>query len=189
MTDLSSLITSLQKQLANLPAQQQNLIKSLITEGTLHHQQSWASHMTPAIDDPALLGQLLAGIHNGNLLSAELYPQLVTIEQQLLNWFCQLFQQPFAHFTHGSTYANLEALWQAREKASNESKLVYGSQAAHYSIIKACQILGLAFQAIPTNALGQMHVEQLQQACEHAAPIAIVITAGSSSCGAIDYLS
>jgi len=165
------------------------LIQQLITEGRLHHKETWAGHMTPAVDQAALLGQLLAGLHNGNLLSAELYPQLAIIERQLLDWFCQLFQQPFAHFTHGSSYGNIDALWQARERTKNSSNMVYGSQAAHYSISKACRILGLNFQAIPTDELGQMDVNALRIACELTPPRAIVVTAGTSSCGAIDPIS
>ncbi|HEC59537.1 hypothetical protein LCGC14_0966800 [marine sediment metagenome] len=188
MTTFSDIIDLLQHQLRDLAEDDSSakLIQQLITEGQLHHKSTWAGHMTPAVDSPALLGQALAGIHNGNLLSPELYPQLVAIERQLLDWFCQLFQQPFAHFTHGSSYGNLDALWQAREQAKNSSNIVYGSQAAHYSISKACRVLGLNFQPIPTNNLGQIDVNALRTACQHIAPIAIVATAGTTSCGAID---
>jgi len=190
---LNSLINALHNPLLGLNAEDQNnniaLIDALISEGKLHQGQAWASHMTPTINPPALLGQVLAGLHNGNLLSAELYPQLATIEKQLIDWFCQLFGQQTGHFTHGSSYANLEALWQAREKSENNSNIVYGSEAAHYSIIKACQILGLEFQAIPTNTRGQIDTDKLREACQNQVPIAIVATAGTTSSGAIDSLS
>jgi len=191
MTTLSEIVSLLQHQLSTVAEDDQSakFIQQLITEGQLHHKNTWAGHMTPAIDHPALLGQLLAGLHNGNLLSPELYPQLAAIERQLLDWFCQLFQQPFGHFTHGSSYGNLDALWQAREHAKNSSNIVYGSQAAHYSISKACRILGLSFHAIPTDELGQIDLIALHTACQRAAPIAIVVTAGTSSCGAIDSIS
>jgi glutamate/tyrosine decarboxylase-like PLP-dependent enzyme len=188
MTVLPEIIGLLQHQLSALAEDDQStkLIQQLITEGQLHHKNTWAGHMTPAIDQAALIGQVLAGLHNGNLLSPELYPQLADIEQQLLDWFCQLFQQPFAHFTHGSSYGNLDALWQAREQARNSSNIVYGSQAAHYSISKACRILGLNFQPIPTDELGKIDTNALRSACQNTAPLAIVVTAGTSSCGAID---
>jgi len=191
MTALSDTFSLLQSQLSALAKDDKSttLIEQLITEGQLHHKITWAGHMTPAIDQPALLGQLLAGLHNGNLLSSELYPQLAAIEQQLLDWFCQLFEQPFAHFTHGSSYGNLDALWQAREHAKNSSNTVYGSQAAHYSIGKACRILGLNFQAIPTNEFGEIDVKALRLACQLTPPMAIVATAGTSSCGMIDSIS
>jgi len=186
---LSSSLVSLQALLDSHQEQTSQLIDALISEGSIHQNQAWASHMTPSVNQPALLGQLLAGLHNGNLLSSELYPQLSAIETQLLDWFCQLFGQIYGHFTHGSSYANLEALWQARNRDGNKgSKIVYGSKAAHYSIIKACQILGLEFQAVATNELGQIDTDKLYQACSEQAPIAIVATAGTTSSGAIDPL-
>lgn len=169
-------------------SQSKALVQALINEGELHNSSAWAAHMTPSINAPALLGQLLAGLHNGNLLSAELYPQLAIIEQQLIDWFCQLFGQQFGHFTHGSSYANLEALWQAREQEKNTSKTVYGSKETHYSVIKACHILGLTFLPITTNKLGQINTGQLSQACREQPPLAIVATAGTTSSGVIDPL-
>lgn len=113
MTQLNSLIELLNKPLFELKhSTSSKLIDALLTEGDFHHSNTWAAHMTPSVEAPALLGQLLAGLHNGNLLSPELYPSLAKIEKQLIEWLCQLFQQKHGHFTHGSTYANLEALWQ-----------------------------------------------------------------------------
>jgi len=190
MSQLSTLINSLQNPLLDLESSGQShvleQIEMLLSEGSLHDSSVWAGHMNPSIDSSALLGQLLARSHNGNLLSPELYPQLLAIEKQLIGWFCELFGQHDGHFTHGSSYANLEALWQARDSAQHSSKIVYGSEAAHYSIIKACQILGLEFQAIPTNEQGQLDCQSLYQACHSQQPIAIVATAGTTASGAMD---
>jgi len=186
---LTDLLNSLLKSSDFQQGHSAELIDALLTEAGVHENPAWASHMTPTIQQPALLGQLLAGLHNGNLLSAELYPQLESIEKQLLDWFCQRFGQQHAHFTHGSSYANLEALWHARDRGENLSSIVYGSNAVHYSIIKACQILGLEFRSISTNEQGQIDTGKLHQACEQQAPIAIVATAGTTSSGAIDPLT
>jgi glutamate/tyrosine decarboxylase-like PLP-dependent enzyme len=188
MTRLDALKTLLLEQSQYDFDDNTTLVKELILEGNIHNQQSWAAHMTPSIDSPALLGQLLAGLHNGNLLSVELYPQLARIEKQLIDWFCQLFQHKQGHFTHGGTYANLEALWQAREQTQSKSTLVYGSQDSHYSIPKACRILGLQFKSIATNERGELSIEALRHACQQQPPLAIVATAGTSSCGAIDSI-
>lgn len=189
MSQFSSLIESLLESNRTEGSEVNTLIDDLINEAKLHHSESWAAHMTPSTASPALLGQLLSGLHNGNLLSPELYPQLVKIEKQLLDWLCQLFQHEHGHFTHGSTYANLEALWYAREHSRTDSTIVYGSQDAHYSIAKACCILGLKFKSIATNERGEILTGELQQACQDQAPLAIVATAGTSSCGAIDSIS
>ena len=193
MNQIAMLIESLQNPFSTLPPKNvrnaQKLFETLIEEGNQHQQTTWAAHMTPAVESPALLGNLLAGFHNGNLLSTELYPHLSSIESQLIHWFCQLFQQNHGHFTHGGTYANLEALWQARDRKANPSNIVYASEASHYSIAKACQILGLQFQSIATDDQGEIQLDALKIACQHTVPIAIIATAGTSSCGAIDNLA
>jgi len=189
MSLLAQQLATLMAILPKLSAKQQAQIEALLSEGTLHQGPLWAGHMTADISPASQLGKLLATAHHGNLLSPELYPQLVDIEQQLLKWFCQHFQQSHGYFTHGSSYANLEALWQARDRADTDSKLVYGSQDVHYSIVKACQILGLNFHAIACNDRGEMDEVALQQACEQYAPLAIVATAGTSSTGAVDPLN
>lgn len=191
MEQLETILTELIKtstQLDNNP-NTAGLVSSLLSEAKLHSQSSWAAHMTPAASQTALIGKLLAGLHNGNLLSADLYPHLAKIETQLVEWFSHLFHQKNGHFTHGSSYGNLEALWQARERSKVSSNIVYGSCSAHYSIVKACRILGLEYHPIPSDEYGQIHIASLKSACQQAQPIAIVATAGTSSCGAIDSLS
>lgn len=168
------------------PADFIHLSNQLITEGHRHHTETWAAHMTSSISSASLLGQVLAGLHNGNLLSSELYPLLEKIEKQLIAWFCSQFHQQYGHFTAGSTYANLEALWHARETAINDSTVVYGSHAAHYSIHKACQILGLTFVAIDSDEFDRIIPQALELACQRQMPTAVVLTVGTSACGEID---
>ena len=173
------------------PADNSNLLtilNALIIEGDRHHADNWAAHMTPAISCESLLGQLIAGLHNGNLLSPQLYPTLARIEQQIIDWLCQLFQQQHGHFIAGSSYANLEALWQARQHHPDKRHIVYASETAHYSIAKACQILDLELRCIATDKNGQLCPTILQQACEKQSPLAIVATAGTPTLGIIDPL-
>jgi len=165
------------------------LCQALINEGERHNQSAWAAHMTSSPTAASILGQVLAGLHNGNLLSPQLYPLLEKVEQQLINWFCHLYQHQHGHFTAGATYANLEALWQAREHASHDSTLVYGSHASHFSVAKACQILGLTFQEIDTDEYDRILPSALAEACQQQVPVAIVLTAGTSACGEIDPLT
>ncbi len=173
------------------PADNSNLLtilNALIIEGDRHRADNWAAHMTPAVRCESLLGQLIAGLHNGNLLSPQLYPTLAKIEQQIINWLCQLFQQQHGHFIAGSSYANLEALWQAKQHHPDKLNIVYASEAAHYSIAKACQILDLELRCIATDKNGQLCPEILQQACDKQSPLAIVATAGTPALGIIDPL-
>lgn len=164
-------------------------LNALIAEGDIHHAGTWAAHMTPTISAASLLGQLLAGLHNGNLLSPQLYPVLAKIEQQILTWLCSLFGHQYGHFVAGSSYANLEALWQAKQQYPNANRVVYASTAAHYSIAKACQILDLELKYIATDNNDQLSIEALRQACQQQSPLAIVATAGTAAAGIIDPLA
>lgn len=161
-------------------------IDTIILATQRHTQPNWAGHMTPAVNEQAALGQLLASLHHGNLLSPELYPELIAIESDIFDFFCPLFGQKTGHATHGSSYGNLDALWQARKKFGDTSKRVYASDQSHYSIMKACDILGLKLQLIPSNALQQIDVKALALACKEEAPMAIVATSGTSSSGQLD---
>ncbi len=162
-------------------------VAKLLAEGELHQQSTWAAHMTAVVSPQSLFGQLLSGLHNGNLLSPELYPTLAAIEQQMINWLCRLFSQQYGHFTAGGSYGNLEALWQAKQAISS-SRIVYASHAAHYSINKACQILELDLRSIPCNDNDQMDIATLRSACLADVPMAIVATAGTPSAGSFDAI-
>ncbi|NQZ52691.1 MAG: aspartate aminotransferase family protein [Piscirickettsiaceae bacterium] len=193
---LNQLTTAQQSQAEKLPILNQaansnhllSTLSALISEGNIHRSETWAAHMSPAISTTSLLGHLIAGLHNGNLLSPQIYPILASIEQQILDWLCNVFQHQHGHFVAGSSYANLEALWQAKQQ-SNNANVVYASQAAHYSIAKACQILDLKLKPIATDNNDRLLPTALQQACEDQAPLAIVATAGTPTAGAIDPIA
>ena len=162
-------------------------IHTLIAEGQLHDQPTWAAHMTASVSPQSLFGQILSSLHNGNLLSPELYPVLAAIEEQIITWLCQLFEQQYGHFTAGSSYGNLEALWQAKQ-ANPHSRIIYASTAAHYSINKACQLLDLDLRTIPCDSESKINIEYLRSACLAKSPMAIVATAGTPAAGAFDTL-
>lgn len=161
-------------------------IGSITLAAQRHVQPNWAGHMTPAVNELAALGQLLAALHHGNLLSPELYPELTMIEDDIFDFFCPLFGQKFGHATHGGSYGNLDALWQARKKFGLNTRIVYASDQAHYSIAKACDILGLELQLIPSNAFQQIDIDALTLACNKQPPMAIVASSGTTSSGQLD---
>ena len=164
------------------------LCQPLLQEAAIHLQESWAAHMTPALAPYSLLASQIATLHSGNLLSAELYPLLHQAQESTSHWLCQRFQQNHALFTHGGSYANLEALWRARDASRSPSTIVYGSHATHYSVGKACQLLGLNFQAIETDNQDRMDIDSLRKACHQQEPVAIVFNAGSSALGSLDSI-
>lgn len=182
---LQSLIALLSE--SNLDSNTSVILDNLLKESALHHSDTWAAHMTPDVSLASILGKALAAHHNGNLLSSDLYPTLQSIEQETLSWLSQKLNFPHCYFTAGSSYGNLEALWRARDQQPSR-KHVYGSSACHYSIIKACDILGLEFIAIESDELGRIYPESLKAACQQHPPVAIILNAGNTSCGETDPL-
>lgn len=163
--------------------------QQLLQEATLHQQAHWAAHMTPNLAPYSLLGQHIAGMHQGNLLSPDLYPLLKKAETTALNWIKAHFHQSHAGFTHGGSYSNLEALWQARDSRPDKAKIVYGSRACHYSVQKACDILGLEFKSLDTDSHDRLLPQALLKACKQQQPLAIILNIGTSAAGSIDPLA
>lgn len=190
LQQLLTLLAELTNQTANTASSIEmeilQLCWQLVAEGQHLQRPDWAAHMTSSLDNTAILGQVISGLHNGNLLSAELYPVLKQAEQELLQWFFTQFRFAHGHLCHASSYANLEALWQARECRQHASNIVYASKACHYSIYKACQLLGLQLITIDTDEQDRIDVSKLEQACQHQPPMAIIISVGTTACGAID---
>jgi len=181
---LTDLLTTLANE-TSISHQIEQQLALLLNEANKHSAEDWASHMTPAAIGPAKIGKLLAAIHNGNLLSTELYPELHQLEQQTISWLKQHLGFSNAYFTNGSSSGNLEALWYARD-AQPERRMVYGGSGSHYSIQKACAILGLEFITIESDSLGRMLPAALQKQCSQSSPAAIVINAGNTSTGELD---
>ena len=170
----------------------------------------YAGHMDSGVAVAGVLGDFLASALNQNLLAFELAPGATLLEQGLIQAFARLAGLPESAgglFTTGGTTANLTALLLARDAAcrdssrrglSGEGRLgILGSQDAHYSITKAAAVLGLGSeQVIPVPvagperrldpaALPQAYAAAIQRGIR---PVALVATAGTTSCGAIDPL-
>jgi glutamate/tyrosine decarboxylase-like PLP-dependent enzyme len=181
---LQQLFSGQAADISQLPASSQ----ALLEEANRQRRADRAAHMTPQLAPYSLLGMQLAGLHQGNLLSAALYPELKQAESDSLDWLKSLFDLPYAQFSHGGSYNNLQALWQARDRDSHNRRTVYASQACHYSIAKACRILGLELQLIETDDREQMLINKLAKACTDRPPLAIVLTAGTPVSGGWDPL-
>jgi L-2,4-diaminobutyrate decarboxylase len=178
-------------------------------ENAVHVGHSgYVGHMDSGVAAAGILGDFLASALNQNLLAYELAPGATLLEKRLIRLFNDLAGLgPHAGgiFTTGGTTANLTALLLARnaavEDASNrglqqgQRLCVLASADAHYSIAKACAVLGIGSEnvvPIPVAgpqrrfdpaALAQVNAQALEQGLH---PIAVVATAGTTSCGAID---
>jgi len=121
---------------------------------------------------------------NQNLLHPATSPVARDVEQRVIEWLAPWFGMNGGHMTPGSTLANLTALWAARECAGVDT--VIASEGAHLSIRKAAHLLGLRYGALPIDHGGALVVEALP---DDLSRVALVLTAGTTSTGAIDSLA
>jgi L-2,4-diaminobutyrate decarboxylase len=141
------------------------------------------AHMDPPTPWIAWATTLWNASLNQNLLHQSTGPVAREIEERVIAWLAPFFGMNGGHMTAGSTLANLTALWAAREVMGIEE--VVASEAAHISVVKAARLLRLQYRAVPADASGAMAAEQLPADLSKAA---VVLTAGTTSTGALDPL-
>lgn len=125
---------------------------------------------------------------NHNLLHPELAASARAIDAQVVNWLAAQFGMTGGHMTPGSTVANLTGLWAARETRGITQ--VFASSEAHVSVAKACNLLGLTLHQIPAGDGQRLNPNALASlAPQDLAKSALVLTAGTTSTGAIDDLT
>lgn len=120
---------------------------------------------------------------NQNLLHPATSPIARQIEERVVQWLAPAYGMAGGHMTAGSTLANLTALWAARECAGVDK--VLAGAGAHLSVGKAAHILGLSFETLASDAAGAMLTDSLPKDLSRCA---LVLTAGTTSTGAIDPL-
>jgi len=117
------------------------------------------------------------------------------------------------HVTSGGTVANIEALWCARNTAlpgveevglmsslrehGHSDAVIICSRLAHYSVSKACGVLGLGTRqmiSLPVNHNMSVNIEKMRESLEdcklnNKKVLAIVALAGSTECGSFDDIT
>lgn len=173
------------------------------------------AHLHCPVAIPALAAEMVVSALNQSMDLFDQAPAATVIEQQLTAWLCTLSGFPATAggtFTAGGTQSNLMGLLLARDHFLRErwqwdaatfglppdaSRLrILCSDAAHFSVEKSALQLGLgtaAVQRVETEA-GAMSADRLTQRIrglrrDGFEPLAIVATAGTTDCGAIDPLA
>jgi L-2,4-diaminobutyrate decarboxylase len=141
------------------------------------------AHMDPPTPWVTWAATLWNASLNQNLLHPATAPAAREIEAKVLAWLAPCFGMSGGHMTPGSTLANLTALWAARECAGVRE--VVASASAHLSVGKAAHILGLGFRQLPVDRSGALLRDALPADLSR---VALVLTAGTTSTGAIDPL-
>jgi len=131
-------------------------------------------------------------------------PGLAQIESNVVDWFCEIVGYPRAPsaarrpgglLTTGGSMANLVALVTARPPDFSRG-VVYVSDQAHHSVLKAARFAGLRddqVRVVATDDRFRMRVPDLgdtiaRDRASGLAPFAIVASAGTTNTGAIDPL-
>jgi len=142
------------------------------------------AHMDPPTPWVSWAATLWNARLNQNLLHPASAPFARAAERQAVAWLAPYFGMDGGHMTPGSTLANITALWAARDITG--ARRVVASEAAHLSIAKAAKILGMEFEAVPADAFQRLDATKLPG---NLADAILILTAGTTSAGAIDPLS
>ena len=141
------------------------------------------AHMDPPTPWISWAATLWNAALNQNLLHPDVAPVARDMEARVVDWLAPAFGMDGGHMTSGSTLANLTALWAAREVTGITA--VMASETSHLSVAKSAHLLGLTYQPIPSDAAGRLDPAALPDDLSTAA---LVLTAGTTSAGAIDDL-
>lgn len=119
---------------------------------------------------------------NQNLLHPDVAPVARDLEANVIDWLAPEFGMTGGHMTPGSSVSNITAIWAAREITG--ATRVVSSAAAHLSVAKAANLLGMSYDVVPVTKNGR-----LDASCMHDVSDAVlVLTAGTTNTGAIDPL-
>jgi glutamate/tyrosine decarboxylase-like PLP-dependent enzyme/2-polyprenyl-6-methoxyphenol hydroxylase-like FAD-dependent oxidoreductase len=170
--------------------------------GTIHAHKGFMAHVPSGGLLQGALGSFIAGALNsfaGVWIAA---PGLIQLESNVIRWFCTLLgygDSSFGYLTTSGSLANMMGLACAVEAvngASRSSLTVYTSDQAHFSVEKACRLIGILpaqLRIIPTRSDYTMDAEKLVDRIDAdrragMVPACVVATAGTTNTGAVDDL-
>jgi aromatic-L-amino-acid/L-tryptophan decarboxylase len=152
-----------------------------------------------------VLGDLLASCFDVNL--ALWAGGASEVEEQAVRWVSEFIGYPAAAgaFTSGGTISNVTALAAARERAVPGARregmggtkgALYVSRDAHYSVVRAAELLGVGSEHVrelPQDTQRRVVPDAVAEAIDRdraagIAPIAVVATAGTTLTGAVDRI-
>jgi len=136
-----------------------------------------------------LTGELLNNIGDAYELDGPWQGHTKALEQQVIDIVGDWVGAPptrWGYVTGGASEGTLHALREARQ--AYPDVYVYTSVAAHYSVTKAAEILGLRIVPIRTDLTGRIDVEDLSDEVRRRRdhPAVVVATAGTTQSEAVD---
>lgn len=173
---------------------------------TRRFDNRFVGQIHPQGSKPGILSNLIAAYMNTNRIFYGVSQSEAFMERTLVRWLSKMFgyetSKSGGNITTGGTTANIEALWIAREKAlekihlknveNNQPMYVFASDQRHYSIDKACQILGLRLITVESDYF-KIDLKDLKTKIKNVGEgnglvVAIIGTAGETETGMIEDL-
>ena len=121
-----------------------------------------------------------------NLGDPRLFPKTAEMEKEVVSMLGELLSHPnvAGYIVTGGTEANIMALWVARNFSKKRRGAVVASEEAHFSIAKACDLLGLEFRVAPCRDY-VLDVEEARKLLDEDV-VAVVGVAGTTGLGLVD---
>ncbi len=183
-------------------------LRRILREGVALHHPACLGHQVAPAFPLAAAGGAIAQAVNQAVAAWEGAPSAAHLERQVLRWFSDLAgfgPDAAGSFVTGGSIANLTGILAARSRDGSaweagvdpaKRPAVLCSDQVHYSIERACGVLGLGSRSVvkvPTDDRLRMTPEAVEAslaACrkEGRNPIALVATAGTTSTGSFDPL-
>ncbi len=140
------------------------------------HQVAWAAYATAMLLNP-----------NNHALDGG--PATAKMEREVVAKLARMLlgrDEHLGHLTSSGTFANLEALFVAREERPGER--VLSSAAAHYTHARMCGVLGVDHTVVRQDEDGRMDLDALDVELARGGVGTVVATLGTTSLGALDPL-
>ncbi len=125
-----------------------------------------------------------------NLGNPGLYPGTAALEKRVIQWIKEMLHSPpsgHGEFTSGGSESNITALWMHREKT--KKKRVVFSRNAHFSMFKACSILGLEPVVIPRGEDLLPSPGDFEREIKKEGVASVVLVAGTTEFGLVEPIS
>ena len=193
-------------EVGNSPEKLLSLIQKYLDSSVNTRHTHFMNQLWSGFSLPGYLGETLGATTNTSMYTFEVAPLATIVEKQIIAQVRKLIGFSYAEgtFVPGGSYGNLVGLLLARNRCfpqvkkqgNQQAVAVFCSQEAHYSILKASNILGLGEDAVykvPCDQRGRMSMSHLKSCVQKSqddgrTPIAIVATSGTTVRGAFDPL-
>src|ERR1700735_553651 len=147
---------------------------------------SYAGQMLKPPHPAAVVGYLTAMLINPNSHALDGGPATAQMEKEVIAQLAGMFGLPehLGHLSTSGTFANLEALYVAREL--HPGRGIAFSEQAHYTHGRMCGVLGVEGTAVAADDAGRLDLAALDAPVGTGRIGTVVATAGTTGLGAID---